>query len=68
MQSVTGRFHRPDLALAARHLLDRMGIRIHRAKTEPLRAREAPPRDDSEPSETGADLMARIEMDVFGHP
>jgi hypothetical protein len=63
---------------AARRVLDRIGatgIRIHRPAQGPPPRPEAPAamvdpeltrRDDSQSSD--ANLMARLEMDVFGHP
>jgi hypothetical protein len=65
----------------ARGVLDRIGatgIRIHRPK-QGSRQGQAPParsgvdpeltrRDDSGPAENAANLMAKLEMDVFGSP
>ena len=65
---------------AARRVLDRVGatgIRIHRPKKGPP-PRHVPERvqvdpeltrrDDSQSSEARSNLMAKLEMDVFGHP
>ena len=64
---------------AARRVLDRIGatgIRIHRPKQGPPRHQtsrnavdpELTRRDDSQSSEAASNLMAKLEMDVFGHP
>jgi hypothetical protein len=46
-------------------------IRIHRRKKGRFRERldeEPGRRDETESVETAANLMAKLEMDVFGHP
>jgi hypothetical protein len=65
---------------AARRVLDRVGatgIRIHRPRhgSPPRHVPERVPadpeltrRDDTQSSEASSNLMAKLEMDVFGHP
>jgi hypothetical protein len=65
---------RERAADAARRVLDRVAatdIKIHRPKgarpdKEPVA--ESTRRDDREPAGEVANLMAKLEMDVFGHP
>jgi len=60
------------IAKAARRVLDRIGatgIKIHRPKRQrPQVDAEVSSRDEMVAAEGVANLMAKIEMDVFGHP
>jgi hypothetical protein len=67
----------PDAACRVLDRIGATGIRIDHPKPDPAPRPEAPEamvdseltrRDDSQSSEASSNLMARLEMDVFGHP